>query len=92
MRRLLTAGLNEARLVGEDDGLGAVVEVELGEDARDVGLDGGVAYDELAGDVGVGHAAGDEPEHFELARCQLCECRGLVRGGVGACSSRSAGG
>ena len=49
----VTARFNEAGFVGEDDGLGAVVEVELGEDARDVGLDGGVADDELAGDVGV---------------------------------------
>jgi hypothetical protein len=41
--------LNEAALVGEDDRLGAVVEVELLEDSGDVGLDRGLAEDELAG-------------------------------------------
>ena len=70
--------MDEAGFVGEDDGLGAVVEVELGEDACDVGLDGGVADDELAGDVGVGEAARDEPQHLELAWRQLGE-RGRVR-------------
>ena len=51
--RWLVAGLDEAGLVGEDDGLGAVVEVEFGEDACDVGFDGGVADDECACDLGV---------------------------------------
>jgi hypothetical protein len=50
--------LNEAALVGEDDRLGAVVEVELLEDSGDVGLDGRLAEDELAGDLTIGHAAG----------------------------------
>ena len=50
---LVAARLDEAGLVGEDDGLGAVVEVELGEDACDVGFDGGFADDEFAGDLGV---------------------------------------
>ncbi len=45
--------LDESGFVGEDDGLGAVVEVELGEDACDVRFDGGVADDEFAGDLGV---------------------------------------
>ena len=79
------AGLDEASLVGEHDGLGAVVEVELGEDACDVRLDGGVADDEFAGDVGVREAAGDEPQHFELARGQLGERRGLFALGRPAC-------
>ena len=48
-----SARLHEPGFVGEDDGLGSVVEVKLGEDAGDVGLDGGVADEELAGDVGV---------------------------------------
>ena len=45
------AWLDESAFVGEDDGLGAVVEVELGEDACDVRFDGGVADDEFAGDL-----------------------------------------
>jgi hypothetical protein len=44
--------------VEEDNCLRAVVEVELGEDAGDVGLDGGVGDDELAGSVAVGEPAG----------------------------------
>ena len=52
--------MDESAFVGEDDGLGAVVEVEFGEDAGDVGLDRCVAEDELAGDAVVGEAAGDE--------------------------------
>jgi hypothetical protein len=43
--------LNETALVGEDDGLGAVVKVELLEDSGDMGLDGGLAEHELAGDL-----------------------------------------
>jgi hypothetical protein len=45
------AWFDESAFVGEDDGLGTVVEVELGEDACDVRFDGGVADDELAGDL-----------------------------------------
>ena len=47
------AGLDKAGFVGENDGLRAVVEVKFEEDACDVRLDGGVADDEFAGDVGV---------------------------------------
>jgi hypothetical protein len=49
----LAAGLDEAGFVGEYDGLCAVVEVEFGEDAGDVGFDGCVADGEGVGDVGV---------------------------------------
>src|SRR3954452_9427793 len=44
------ARLDESGFVGVDDGLCAVVEAELGEHVRDVGLDGGVADVELVGD------------------------------------------
>jgi hypothetical protein len=50
--------LNEAALIGEDDRLGAVVELELLEDSGDVGFDGGLAEDELAGDLTIRQAAG----------------------------------
>jgi hypothetical protein len=56
------ARFDEPCLVGVDDGLGAVAEVELGVDTCDVGLDGRVADDQLGGDLGVGVAAGDELE------------------------------
>src|SRR4029453_16118242 len=39
MRSGGAAGFAEPALVGEDDGLAAVAEVELGEDAADVGFD-----------------------------------------------------
>src|SRR5947207_1839239 len=58
---LVPARLDEAALVGHDNRLRSVVEVEFGEDACDVRFDGGVADDEFAGDVGVGEAARDEP-------------------------------
>jgi hypothetical protein len=45
--------------------LDAVAKVELLEDVRDVGLDGGVADVELLADLGVREAAADEPEHVE---------------------------
>ena len=59
--------MDESCFVGEDDGLGAVVEVELAEDACDVGFGGRVADEEFAGDVVVGSSAGEEAEHLELA-------------------------
>ena len=37
------------------------------------GFDGGVADDEFAGDLGVGEAARDEPQHLKLAWRQLGE-------------------
>jgi hypothetical protein len=49
----LAAGLHEAALVGEDDGLDSVAHVELAKDARDVWLDGRLADDELRGDFGI---------------------------------------
>src|SRR3954464_3881200 len=54
------AGASETVLVGEDDCLRAASEVELGEDVGDVLLDGAGLEHELAGDVGVGEAAGHE--------------------------------
>src|SRR5436309_16048018 len=67
------AWLDESAFVCEYDCLGSVVEVELGEDPGDVGLDSGVADDELAGDFGIGEPAGNEAQHVELARRQLGE-------------------
>jgi hypothetical protein len=58
------------------------VEIELGEDARDVRFDGRVADDELAGDIGIREPACDKTQHLELARSQVTERRGyFARGG-----------
>ena len=65
------ARCDEAGLVGERDELGAVVAVELGEDASDVGLGGERADDELAGDVGVAEAGGYQPEDLAFALGEL---------------------
>ena len=54
----LGSGLHDAAFVGEYDGLDAVAQSELGEHARDVGLDGCAGYDELVGDLVVGEAEG----------------------------------
>ena len=62
VRGFPAAGLDQAGFAGEHDGLGPVMQAELAEDPRDVGLDRGVAEEQLTGDVGVGHAphAGEE--------------------------------
>ena len=45
--------VQEPALVGEDDGLDAVAKAELGEDVRDVRLDGRLADEELLTDLGI---------------------------------------
>ena len=51
-------------MVGEDDELGAVVEVEFLHGAADVGAGGGGAHEEGLADFVVGEAFGDEGEDF----------------------------
>jgi hypothetical protein len=46
-----------------------------------VGADGGLADDELTGDLGVGQAAGDQPEHLDLALGQCSHGGGDVGAG-----------
>lgn len=46
-------GRDEPGLVGEDDDLNAVPQLELGEDSPDVGLDGCLGEHEPLGDLGV---------------------------------------
>jgi hypothetical protein len=48
------AGLGQAVFVGVDDCLDPVAQIELGEDAPDVGLDRGLGQEQLPGDLGVG--------------------------------------
>ena len=56
----------EAGAAGEDDGLGAVGDVELGEDDGHVVAHRLRAEVELAGDRPVVVAVGDQPEHLDL--------------------------
>src|SRR5207244_2461108 len=74
------SGLDQTGLVGEDDRLYAVAQVEFLEDAGDVGFRGSVADDEFGGDLGVREAAREPLEHFELAGGQPFELpREIVR-------------
>jgi hypothetical protein len=55
----LAAGDDESGFVGDNNGLDAVSEVEFGEDASDVALDGAFFDHEFCGDLGIGTPAGD---------------------------------
>src|SRR5437899_3667187 len=71
---------DETGLVGEDHRLHAVAQVELLEDASDVGFYGSIADDELGGDLGVREAAREPLEHLELTGRQPIELfRKIVR-------------
>lgn len=63
----VVAGLDESGFVGGDDGLYPVAAAQLHQDVADVGLDGGFAEEELAGDLAVGQAAGDLGENLGLS-------------------------
>src|SRR5437016_14129961 len=52
---------------GKDGGFGAVRQAQLAEDLLDVKLDGMDAQEEVAGDLGIGHAARDTTEDVALA-------------------------
>jgi hypothetical protein len=50
-RSIRSAWGDDAGFVGENHDLNSVAKVQLGQDAGDVGLDGGLADDESAGDL-----------------------------------------
>jgi hypothetical protein len=83
------SGTDQARLVGEHDGLHPIVELELGEDTADVGLHGRFGEDESFGDLRVGVSGGDLDEYFALPRCERCQDlvggRRARRAGCAAC-------
>src|SRR6266480_3353830 len=83
------AGLDEARLVGEDDGLDAIAEPELPEDVRDMRLHGRLADEELLGDLRVREPARDLLQHLELAVGQLPTSGGGVRAASGGLRTNS---
>ena len=87
-RRLLVAG--QTRLVGDDDGLHAVADVELGQDAGDVRLHRGLLEEELCADLRVGQALG----RFANGRPRPCEPggEGVVRGSRTARGGYAGGG
>jgi len=74
---------DEPRLVGEDHGLDAVAQLELGQAVGDVGLDGGLADEQLSRDLGIAQPTPYEDEDLVLApgqpvelACMLAVCRG----------------
>ena len=67
-------GLNKASVIGGNDSLNAVSDAELAEHRRDMCLDRGLAEVELAGEFGVGKAAGDQAEDLPLALGEVGEC------------------
>src|SRR4051812_44528796 len=62
----LPSVVEQAGLVSEDGGLGAVGDVELGEQPRHVGLDGGLADEQRAACLCVGLSATDEYQDLEF--------------------------
>jgi hypothetical protein len=60
------AGFDDTGFVGGDNGLYPVAAAYLHQDVADIGLDGGFAEEELAGDFAVGQAAGDLDENLGL--------------------------
>jgi hypothetical protein len=60
------AWFDDTGFVGGDNGLYPVAAAYLHQDVADIGLDGGFAEEELAGDFAVGQAAGDLDENLGL--------------------------
>ena len=81
---MLMTSVDDAVLVGVDDGLDAVAELELSENPCDVRLYGGLAYVYLPGNLDVGQAARDQFEYFEFALGEVGQLRGWLRRGGGA--------
>src|SRR5437764_139269 len=85
-RRLETADFGDAAADGLDGCLDAVVEVELGEDAGDVVVDGVGAERELVRDLVIALAAGEAGEDLQFAHGQGGPDRAggvMARGGDG---------
>jgi len=73
-------GAHQAGLVGQDDGLDPVTQLELGQEPCDMGLDGRVAEGEPGGDLGVAQAPGQQPQHVELAGGEVGQLAARQRG------------
>jgi hypothetical protein len=78
------AGPHQARLVGEDDGVDAVSQFQLGEDPFDVGLDGRLLDHERPADLQVGQSVGDEAEDVAFPGRELLQPAGQPGVGPGS--------
>src|SRR6266567_8319567 len=81
-RSMRLAGDDQAALVGDDDQLGPVPGVKLGQDPRHVRLASQRADEQPGGDLGVGQAAGDQREDLQLPRGERVRERELGRRGL----------
>src|SRR5918997_5303575 len=74
---------HQAELVREDHGLDAVAQVELGENATDVGLHGRLGEDEALGDLRVRPPRRQLEQHLALAGGEFLQAWVLRRGARG---------
>src|SRR5688500_17317471 len=75
-----TAGvrlLGEAALYGEQGGLRAVFELQLGEDGTDITLHSAFSEMQLVADLSIAHTARDQVEHAALTLREQCQRVGL---------------
>lgn len=72
----------ESCVAGHEGGLDAVGDLQRGQDAAYVGLDGALAHGETGGDVGVGVALGEQGEYVGFAGGEALQS-GLGRGDLG---------
>jgi len=75
----MRAGHDDAGLVRHDDRLRAVAQIELREDAADMGLDRVLAQHELGGDLGIRMAARDQSQNVELPCSEAGELLAIRR-------------
>src|SRR4051812_5826495 len=70
-----TSALGEAQFARAPDRLAPAGDLQLAEDAVGVGLAGADGDRQAPGDLGVGPAGGDQPQHLELPRAQRLQAR-----------------
>ena len=80
---------DQPKIPGAGDGLGAGMDVEFAVDVARVRFDRVQREVEAGGDLGVGQAAGDEPQDFEFAIAQRLQDFGFRIADVGECGVRS---
>jgi hypothetical protein len=70
--------LDESAFVGEYHGLDPVPELQLGQDAGHVRLDGRFAQEQRGADLGVGAAVRDQGENLQFPRVSVSRPAGLL--------------
>src|SRR6201996_1287612 len=83
MPRRRRPGHHQPGFLGQDDGLDAVAQAELGQDPADVNFHGALGQEQAGRDLAVGHAARDPDENVVLAGGE-----GLAQPGAGRAARR----